>query len=63
MKRPRRTPTEQIEDAFMDLSLSEQIFSLRMLNSLHRQKIRAEAEKPVKDPTDNGQGKLGEEQQ
>ncbi len=59
MRKPPRTPTERLEDAFADLSAADQELVLRMLNSLHRQKLRAEAEKPA--PT-NGQQKLVEDQ-
>lgn len=40
MRKPHRSPTEKIEDAFSDLAIKDQELVLRMLQSLHRQRLR-----------------------
>lgn len=39
-RQPNRTPTEKIEDGFMDLPLDQQVRMLETLASLHRHKKR-----------------------
>lgn len=43
-RQPARTPQEKLEDAFMDLSVHEQVKALETFQTLHRMKVRLNRE-------------------
>lgn len=50
MSKPRRTTAEAFYDVFADFELADQAAALRILNELHRQKIRESKRKPAAEP-------------
>lgn len=50
MRKSHRSPTEKIEDAFSDLAIKDQELVLRMLQSLHRQRLRVPTVPPGSQP-------------
>lgn len=52
MSKPRRTTAEAFYDVFADFELADQAAALRILNELHRQKIRESKRKPAAEPAE-----------